>query len=74
MHERIAAQVNWMEVESVCLVKTAARFGILRLFDPFGLRKQPSGELRKRSRASIEWNRWARSAEWRADSERRHKN
>jgi pimeloyl-ACP methyl ester carboxylesterase len=40
--ERVAAQVNWMEVESVCLAKTAARVGVLRLFDPLGLRKQPS--------------------------------
>jgi pimeloyl-ACP methyl ester carboxylesterase len=44
IYERVAKQVNWMEVESVCLVRTAARFGVLRLFDPFGLRKLPSGE------------------------------
>jgi pimeloyl-ACP methyl ester carboxylesterase len=43
IEERVAAQINWTEVESVCLVKTAARFGVLRLFDPFGLRKEPSG-------------------------------
>ena len=42
IEERIAAQLNWMEVESVCMVKTAARFGILRLFDPLGLRKEPA--------------------------------
>jgi pimeloyl-ACP methyl ester carboxylesterase len=43
MHERVAAQLNWIKVESVCLVRTAARFGVLRLLDPFGLRKEPPG-------------------------------
>jgi hypothetical protein len=42
IEERVAAQINWMEVESVCLAKTAARLGVLRLFDPLGLRKIPS--------------------------------
>jgi pimeloyl-ACP methyl ester carboxylesterase len=40
--ERFAALPTRMQVFSACLVKTAARFGILRLIDPFNLRKQPS--------------------------------
>jgi hypothetical protein len=42
IEERVAAQINWIEVESVCLAKTAAQLGVLRLFDPLGLRKIPS--------------------------------
>jgi pimeloyl-ACP methyl ester carboxylesterase len=41
--ETVASQLNWMEVESVCLLQTAARFGVLRLADPLGLRKETSG-------------------------------
>ncbi len=40
--ERFAASLTWTQVASACLVKTAARLGILRLADPFDLRKQPS--------------------------------
>jgi pimeloyl-ACP methyl ester carboxylesterase len=41
--EAAAAQLNWMEVESACLLRTAARFGVLRLADPLGLRKENAG-------------------------------
>jgi pimeloyl-ACP methyl ester carboxylesterase len=37
-----APQFSRMQVEAACLAKTAARLGILRLFDPFGLRKERS--------------------------------
>jgi len=39
--ERFAGQVTRAQIESACLVKTAARFGALRLLDPLRLRKQP---------------------------------
>jgi len=42
MEERVAGRLNWLEVEAACLVKTAARIGVLRLFDPLGLRKEGS--------------------------------
>jgi len=40
--DRFASQLTRMQVEAACLGKTAARLGILRLLDPFGLRKDPS--------------------------------
>jgi pimeloyl-ACP methyl ester carboxylesterase len=43
IEERVAGRLNWLEVEAACLVKTAARIGVLRLFDPFGLRKEGAG-------------------------------
>ena len=42
IHELVAARVNSLEVESLCLARVAARFGVLRLFDPLGLRKNSS--------------------------------
>jgi pimeloyl-ACP methyl ester carboxylesterase len=42
--ERLAARLNWLEVDAACLVKAAARIGLLRLFDPLGLRKEQSFE------------------------------
>jgi pimeloyl-ACP methyl ester carboxylesterase len=44
IEERIAKRLNWLEVETACLVKTAAWLGVLRLFDPLGLRKEHSFE------------------------------
>jgi pimeloyl-ACP methyl ester carboxylesterase len=44
IEERVASRLNWLEVEAVCLAKTAARIGVLRLFDPLGLRKEHSFE------------------------------
>ncbi len=38
----IAGRFSSMQLLSVCLVKPAARFGLLRLLDPFGLRKEGS--------------------------------
>ncbi len=40
--DRFTAQLTWKRVEAACLVKTAARFGILRLLDPLGLRREPA--------------------------------
>ena len=42
IHARFAPQITRLHVESACLGKTAARLGVLRLLDPFGLRKEPS--------------------------------
>jgi pimeloyl-ACP methyl ester carboxylesterase len=38
--KRAVEKINWMEIEGVCLLKTAARFGVLRLLDPLRLQNQ----------------------------------
>src|SRR6267142_846206 len=38
---RFADRVTRMQIEVACLIKPAARFGILRLFDPLRLKKLP---------------------------------
>ena len=43
IYERVAPHVNWIDVGSVCFSPWAARFGMLRLADPFGLRRMPEG-------------------------------
>jgi pimeloyl-ACP methyl ester carboxylesterase len=42
LHERFAAQITRTQVAAACLVPTAARLGVLRLIDPFGLRREQS--------------------------------
>ena len=42
--ERFHDKVTRIQVESACLGKTAARLGVLRLLDPFGLRNLPSDD------------------------------
>jgi len=37
-----ASGLNWMHIEAACLGRLAARLGLLRLFDPFDLRQDPS--------------------------------
>jgi pimeloyl-ACP methyl ester carboxylesterase len=44
IEERVAKRLNCLEVEAACLIKTSARIGVLRLFDPLGLRKEHSFE------------------------------
>jgi len=39
MLERAVATVSARDVEAVCLARVAARLGVLRLLDPFGLRR-----------------------------------
>lgn len=42
IHQRFAAHLTWMQVQGGCLMKTAARLGLVRLLDPFRLRKEPN--------------------------------
>ena len=42
--ESVAPRVTWTIRAAACLPKSAARFGLLRLFDPLGLRRQPSAD------------------------------
>jgi len=44
LHERFAPYVTRMEVEGACLLKGAAQLGVVRLMDPFHLRKDPSDD------------------------------
>jgi hypothetical protein len=44
MLEAVNARFSAVQMSAVCLAKTAARFGVLRLLDPFGLRGEESGE------------------------------
>src|SRR5262249_21688457 len=40
--ERVATEFSRREIESACLIKPLARIGVLRMFDPFALRKEGS--------------------------------
>src|SRR5205823_2822504 len=39
--ERSMAVIKPMHIEAVCLARIAARVGLLRVLDPFGLRRSP---------------------------------